>query len=137
MLVAGAMVAPSIFFVFRPLQPSRIQPAHPTLAARGVLRIPKLARSLRNTVARNHDPTQTWSAAGEFGHTPLKRDRGPRQIALAECVIPAVLDGGRLAVISPATIRLTSPYLPKWEKSNVDNDEQQLPVHRKQGLWPG
>ena len=35
MLVAGAMVAPSIFFVFRPLQPSRIQPAHPTLAARG------------------------------------------------------------------------------------------------------
>jgi hypothetical protein len=28
---------------------------------RGVLRIPKLARSLRNTVARNHDPTQMWS----------------------------------------------------------------------------
>jgi len=33
--------------------------------------------------------------------------------------------------------RLTSPYLLKWEKANVDNDEQQLPVHRKQGLWPG
>jgi hypothetical protein len=28
-------------------------------------------------------------------------------------------------------------HLLKWEKANVDNDEQQLPVHRKQGLWPG
>ena len=27
-------------------------------------------------------------------------------------------------------------HLLKWEKANVDNDEQQLPVHRKQGLWP-
>ena len=35
MLVAGAMVALSIFFVFRPPQPSRIQPPHPTLAATG------------------------------------------------------------------------------------------------------
>jgi hypothetical protein len=33
MMVAGAMVALSIFFIFRPLQPRRIQPPHPTLAA--------------------------------------------------------------------------------------------------------
>jgi hypothetical protein len=38
---------------------------------------------------------------------------------------------------APSTKRLTSPYFLKWEKSNVDNDERQLPVHRKQGLWPG
>jgi len=52
-------------------------------------------------------------------------------------VVPAVLDGGPIGGNPPATKRLTSPYLLKWEKSNVDNDEQQLPVHRKQGLWPG
>jgi hypothetical protein len=45
--------------------------------------------------------------------------------------------GGPIGGNPPATKRLTSPYLPKWEKSNVDNDEQQLPVHRKQGLWRG
>ena len=77
------------------------------------------------------------AAAGERGHALLKRDRGrqanrPRGM----CGFPQCWTGGRLAVISPATKRLTSPYLLNWEKSNVDNDEQQLPVHRKQGLWP-
>src|ERR1700733_11203629 len=64
-------------------------------------------------------------------------DRDGRQIALAECGIPAVLDGGPIGGNLRRHKRLTSPYLLKWEKSNVDNDEQQLLVHRKQGLWPG
>jgi hypothetical protein len=57
--------------------------------------------------------------------------------SFGECVVPAVLDGGPIGGNPPATKRLTFPYLLKWEKSNVDNDEQQLPVHRKQGLWRG
>ena len=72
MLVAGAMVAMSVFFVFRPLQPSRIQPSHPTPAATRCAARPE-ARSLRNTVARNHDPD----------------------------VVPALLDGGPIGGILP------------------------------------
>jgi hypothetical protein len=50
------------------------------------------------------------SAAAEFGHAPLKRDRG-RQAnrPCGMCGSRNVGRGGRLAIISPATKRLTSP----------------------------
>src|SRR5258708_20068112 len=108
MLVAGAMVGRSVFFVFRPLQPSRIQPPHPTLAATRCAAHPETSAIPAEYSCENHDPM--W--------------------------FPHYWTGGRLAIISPATKRMTSPYLPNCEKSNVDNDEQHLPLHRNHPFCP-
>jgi len=41
----------------------------------------------------------------------------------------------KLYAFSSGALTLGKGYL--VNALNVDNDEQQLPVHRKQGLWPG
>jgi hypothetical protein len=99
---------------------------------------PRLCKQIRPLLREGHvDPRS-------MDRKPLPIDSGlERGAVFVRCaagdVAPAVLDGGPIGGnLLPPQKKLTSPYLLNWEKSNVDNnDEQQLPVHRKQGLWPG
>src|SRR5258708_14190476 len=89
---------------------------------RGVLRIPKLARSLRNTVARNHDPTQTWSndrRRVSSGIAIEARSRAAGKSPLRNVGFPQCWTGGRFAEISPPQKTCNRHIFPKWENYNM------------------